>query len=339
MDIVAAYSFLVRPGKNEQLSDSVGGVSIPLSGNLYMMIAAAFFKANNECSIEIVFNPADDGSQKNETRSAIVALLRQPSIERSRVLAERLQMATTNRSGLALFFVAIGIDKSTHQRQIYLARFPADNGVLAEEEDDELRVEFVERVFMKSAYSYKAAVYSGTSFDADFWEGRAVDKQITNHSVEISGYWISDFLDSDFKTTSAVGTKRFANAIRETIRQTDDLEIKEELAAAATLAKGLKGKVITISSFAEQMHLSEKTRAAMVQTLKKPAYAFSSFKFSSKEFQKHIGFRRLHLDNDAILSAPAGKFDTCFSRKAIGGAGQVEISTRGRVVNENLSKA
>jgi hypothetical protein len=242
------------------------------------------------------------------------------------------------RSGLGLFFIVLGCDEKRNNR-IYLARFPADNGILAEESETELRIEFLEKVFMKSAHSYKAVVYEGNSVDADFWDGKAVDKQISNNAVAISGYWISEFLQSDFKTTPEIGTRRLATALREAIRKSQDLEIKEELTCAATLARNLSKQVITIDNFAERMSLSSGAKTAMLELLTKQHFAFAPFRFSTQEFKKHIGFRQLQLNNGALLSAPAGKFDQCFQRTQVQGApGEVEISTRGKIVDESLRK-
>ena len=61
---------------------------------------------------------------------------------------------------------------------------------------------------MKSATSYKAAMYRDGSLTAGFWTGRAIDKQINNRVAPASTYWIEEFLDSDFSTTAAAGTPR-----------------------------------------------------------------------------------------------------------------------------------
>lgn len=337
MRIATAYSFLVHPSKHEEKQPEIGGTQVLLDGDLGFMLQNAFTRAVTECSIDIAFQMASDGSQENEIRDLVVQLVKVPSLERAKALAKKLQSVTTNRSGLGLFFVLIGDNEEGTRKRVYLARFPADNGIVAEEDDDQLRVEFIEQVFMKNALSYKAVVYEGSSGDADFWEGRAIDKQVSNNSVAISGYWIRDFLKSDFKTTSAIGTRRFALALKETIHNCQDLSVKEELTAVATLAKNFKNKVVSIENFGERFGLSNAATTAMSSALAKPSFQFTQFKFSVQEFQKHVRYRQMQLSNGASLSAPAGKFDECFTREpAEDGEGEVQITTRGRVVDEAL---
>jgi putative GTP pyrophosphokinase len=62
--------------------------------------------------------------------------------------------STTHRSGLGLLFLVTGEDDG--ETKIVVSRFPADSGVLAEEKGKGLTVEFLERIFMKGAKSYKA---------------------------------------------------------------------------------------------------------------------------------------------------------------------------------------
>jgi len=107
---------------------------------------------------------------------------------------------------MGLLFLIRGVEGQEHK--VIVSRFPADNGVLAEMNDAELSVEFLQRVFMKSAHSYKAALYQDESFNTGFWQGRVVDRQVADPVVRVSEYWIKGFLDSDFRTTPAAGTRR-----------------------------------------------------------------------------------------------------------------------------------
>ena len=96
---------------------------------------------------------------------------------------------------------------------------------------------------MKNAASYKAAVYSGKSYDHDFWKGKAGDKQINSAESYIASYWIKDFLHSDFLTPGEEGTRRFASAVREAMKHSTDTKTKEEITAFCQLLPGLKGKI------------------------------------------------------------------------------------------------
>jgi len=195
MEISSIFSFLVHPSKNEENQPDIGGAELPLEGNLFQMLFTVFEKANNDCNIEVAFIPTNDEDQTNERRDNIVNLLRNPDINQARILAEHLQFVTTKRSGLGLFFIVLG--KVSDNERVYISRFPADFGIVAEERQGGLNVELIERVFMKNAASYKAVVFDGNNYDSDFWTGQAIDKQINNKSVSISGYWIRDFLMAD----------------------------------------------------------------------------------------------------------------------------------------------
>lgn len=315
MQISEIFSFLVHPSKNEDDQPDIGGAKLPLDGNLYYMLLTVFERAANDCNIEIAFSPSMEGIQFNQRRNQIIELLKNRDIDHARVLAKHLQLVTTKRSGLGLFFVVLGHEDSVNR--IYISRFPADFGIIAEEQKDGLNVELLERVFMKNAASYKAVVFDGNNYDSDFWVGKAIDKQISNKSVAISSYWIREFLSADFRTTSAQGTRRLAIAIKQTIDETSDLEVKEELAAAALLAKSLNGKLIDMENFAERFGISEKSKNALISKLKHPNLRFDQFQFSLSEFSKYVRYKSLQISNGAMLTAPIGKFDKCFTKTCV----------------------
>ena len=337
MEIRNIYSFLVHPGKNEERQLEIGGVEIPLKGNLFSMFSKLFQKAPDECNIDIAFTKAPDGSQNNNCRNEVISIVEDANLAQCRKLAQRLQIVTTKRSGLGLLFVALG--ENELKKRIHISRFPADFGIIAQENDQTLRVELLEQVFMKNAVSYKAAVFEGSNYDSDFWIGRAVDKQISNNSIAISGYWIREFLLSDFRTTAAQGTRRLAIAIKRTMDQTNDIEIKEELAAAARLAKSLNGRVISMTNFGEHFGLSAKTQSALASTLSDPTLRFDQFQFKREEFSKHVKFRSIQINNGAMLTAPTGKFEECFKKEVVAeNASEYRFSTQGRIVDEKLTK-
>src|ERR1041384_7754219 len=132
------------------------------------------------------------------------------TIPRGRLIANRLQAVSTHRSGLGLLFLMKGDVNGEHR--LVISRFPADQGVIAEEHAERLSVEFVERVFMKSAKAYKSVMYSAETPEDGYWQGRAVYLQISGPR-ELSDYWIREFLISELRTTGPAGTKRLAIAI------------------------------------------------------------------------------------------------------------------------------
>src|SRR6185437_5894022 len=212
------------------------------------------------------FNQGPKGAQNNTARDLMLAYMGAPSLESGRAIAQRLEAFTTNRSGLGLLFLLAGKEANDHK--LVISRFPADSAILAQENQQALSVEFLERVFMKSAHSYKAAAYRGASLLAGFWTGKVIDKQISNPAVQASNYWIAQFLDSDFRTTSAAGTRRLAVILRDAARKTDDLAVKGEIAAAVTLAGGLAGQPVSIESFQNHFGLSPAAREAITAELR-----------------------------------------------------------------------
>ena len=335
MQIESIFSFLVHPSKNVQHQPEIGGTKLPLEGNLFNMLSTTFEKAALDCNIDITFTPSPEGDQFNQRRSEIITLLKHRNIDNARMLANHLQTVTTRRSGLGLLFIVLGSEESI--TRVYLARFPADIGIVAEENQNELSVELLERVFMKNAVAYKAVVFDGSNFDVHFWIGKAIDKQISNNSVAISSYWIREFLQADFKTTPAQGTRRLAIAIKQAMNDAKEIEIKEELAAAARLSKSLNGKIMSMDNFAEQFGLSDKTREAVVAKLAHPNLRFDQFQFRTKEFSKHIKYRSIQIDNGALLTATIGNFDRCFTKTPVADdSSEYLFTTQGTIVDESL---
>jgi len=337
MEIQKILSFLVHPGKGQEDQPSIGGTFVPLNGNLYQMLSRLFIKSVTECNIEISFNPAPDGSQQNDCRDEIITLLNEQSAEAGRKLAQRLQNVTTHRSGLGLLFLIVG--RNDHHRRMLVSRFPADYGILAEENQTNLRVEFLEKVFMRNALSYKAVLYEGDSLDSDFWTGRAIDRQVNSNLTDISNYWIREFLISDFMTTPAAGTRRLAIALKEAMRSGVSLQSKEEISAAARLAQGLDGQTISINDVAERFRFSDETQIAVNQQIKHTGLSSDHFIFSTDEFRKVLPYRSLELNNGAILTATVQEFDECFQKEEIQqNPGEFKFITQGSIVDDLLRK-
>jgi hypothetical protein len=218
------------------------------------MLTRLFELADEECDVEIVFRPGEGGRQQNECRDLMVAYAADPSIQAGRLLAGRLQAVSTHRSGLGLLFLMKGEENGKHR--LVVSRFPADQGVIAHENAQRLSVEFVERVFMKNSKAYKSALYESESLERGFWDGHAVDRQISG-SRELSDYWIREFLASELRTTGPAGTRRLAIAIRDGIRSVQELGVRQELIAAVSLLRGQPGRRRSAREIVEQLGLSQ----------------------------------------------------------------------------------
>ena len=177
MQIDSIHSFLIRPGKGAESPEDINGATVARSGRLFEMLKPLFDGAERDCPHKIWFN-SENGKQENICRDELIAYIKNRDIHHGREIAKRLQSVTTHRSGLGLLFLVAGEEDG--ETKIVVSRFPADSGVLAEEKGKGLTVEFLERIFMKSAKSYKAAVYAGKSFVNDFWRGQAADKQVNS---------------------------------------------------------------------------------------------------------------------------------------------------------------
>lgn len=336
MAIQKAHSFLTHPAKARETKPIIRGAAVPAGNPLYDMLSDVLAKSSTECNIDISFN-AIDGKQENPSRSLIIEYIETPTLAKGRKIAEALQAVTTNRSGMGLLFLVLATDGS--KKRLLLSRFPADVGVLAEELGDELSVEFVEKVFMKGANSYKSVVYQDVSTQKGFWDGRATDKQINNSDITISDYWIREFLLSDFKTTSEAGTRRMAVAMRNAIQNTGNIDVKSEIASAAQLVQTLPRQTTSIVAICSRFNFSGATQEAIVKELPNANSATEKFLFSSAEFGRHIQYRSIELDNGGRVVADAARFEKIFIVSRDGDDGSVNISTKGKVVDDRLRKS
>lgn len=332
--IDSVQSFLVHPSKHAEQQPVISGTQIPHEGRLYEMLSSVFARAPQECNIGIQFLPDGQGRAQNECRSLVVDYTRGPNVTTGRAIAQRLQSITTHRSGLGLLFLMKGRDGDQHIAVI--SRFPADQGIVAQEHAQQLSVEFIERVFMKSAKAYKSVFYRSDSFERGFWQGHAVDRQITSGPRELSDYWIRDFLSSELLTTGAAGTKRLAVALREAARGAGDLDIKQELVAAATLLRGQAGQTRSARQFIERVGLSAAAVAVVEKCFAHPTLLDEQFQLDREEFDRHAQYRAVHLDNGALLVAEDATFDGVFHEELVAGDRRIRYTTEGQVVSETL---
>lgn len=334
MSIVHAHSFLVHPGKNEQAQPEIGGATIPRKNRVFAMLSQIYKDADKECDIDIVFRHSADGRQQNDCRELLLAYVRQPNVANGRAIAARLQKITTHRSGLGLLFLVVGSETT---KKLMIARFPADQGVVAQQGGTHLQVEFIERVFMQSARSYKNVIYGGPVGAGGFWRGRAVDKQM-NERRELANYWIVDFLDSELTTTGPAGTKRLAVALRDAIRGANDPDVRGDLLSSARLMRQRHGQTITVRRLCEALGLTPQTLDFLASKLPRRELVDDQFRFDVEEFDKHVMYRSLELDNGATLIAEDARFDDVFHKEARVAGRAVTFSTTGTVVKEQLRK-
>lgn len=329
MALETLYSFLTYPKREEAPT----GVGIPLDDTkLCLMLRGIFDNADKDCNVPIMFT-SEGAKQENVVMNEVETLLEAPSIDLAKPLATRLQGVTTGSSGMGLIFFCVG-KNIEGKPQVVISRFPADEGIVAEKGENALSVQFVDQVFLKNAHAYKAVTYTWSGVKNDLWKGHAVDKQINHGSKSIADYWIVDFLQSDFATSPALGTKRLANALKNALKCTADPIIKAEIASATHLAGNLPKKALSIAGFCDEFHFSENTKKSVLESVDPARLVQEKFKFDSKEFSKIIAFKQVELDSGAVVSAPADKFLKCFVVSEVGDK-KTYIAT-GKIVDQRL---
>jgi hypothetical protein len=335
MNLKVCHSFLVQPGKSLEEQPVISGTAVPNSGSLYRMLSELFARAPNECDIEVVFRPDENGQQQNACRDLLEKYARSPSVTAGRAIAERLQGVTTHRSGLGLLFLMAGSD-ARKRDTLVISRFPTEQGVVAQEQADHLDIEFIERVFMKNAKAYKSAIYATDSLEAGFIEGRATDRQLSRRN-DLSEYWIGEFLTSELRTTGPAGTRRLAEALRDAVRNTNDPGIKQELVSAAHLMKGQNGSTRSAKTIMQRLGISEEATAMLVKAYPRPELINESFTFDTMEFERHILYQAVELDNGATLMAEAAHFPDIFHTESFA-EGRTRYTTEGTIVDQRFRK-
>ncbi|WP_022663689.1 hypothetical protein [Desulfospira joergensenii] len=335
MEIDKIFSFLTYPGKNAEEQPEIGGVEIPKKGKIFKMLNDIFKNSEVDCKIPIIFTSEND-DQKNDVKDEILALMESGSIDDGLILANRLQSVTTKTSGMGLLFFTIGYnDKNS---KMIISRFPADEGIVAEKKSEALKVEFVEQVFLKNAYSYKSVLYQCNIESPNLWKGLAVDKQALPGGKEIAGYWISSFLKSDFQTTPRQGTKRLALALRDAIKKSNDPSIKHEITSSVKLATNITNKAMAISEFCKLFHLSPEATKAVSQNVNPTRLLEDKFVFDKEEFQKYLPYKMIELSNGAILTAESAEFDNCFKSEKRNNSPEIKFTTVGSIVDEKFKR-
>lgn len=217
-----------------------------------------------------------------------------------------------------------------------ISRFPAEEGVVAQESATTLSVEFIERVFMKNTQSYKSAYFTTGSLDAGFWDGRAVDLQIKGPR-DLSAYWIYEFLEADLRTTGPAGSRRLAVAVRDAVKTATNLQVKQELIAAAQLMRGLQGRVVSARTIIEQLAISAPAAEAIERAFSRPELVHESFRLDADEFDKHVLYRTVELDSGAMLVAEDSRWDQIFQSE-LSSEHQTRFWTEGEIIDERLKK-
>src|SRR5262245_6614286 len=341
VELQRIHCFLVHAAKREPTQPAISGTVVPHRGQVFEMLKNIFDTAETQTCTDISFDHDTQGTARNPCRDLLLAYARTHHVDDGRQIALRLQGVTSTGSGMGLLFLMLGGEGAS--TRLVLSRFPAHQGILAQESKESLAVEFLDKVFMRSTTAYKAAVFAGRGDLGTVWAGKAIDKQVNHPGEQVARYWIKDFLASSLRTTPAAGTKRLAVALRSAVQGLRDAQVKSEITAAVTLSAGVTGKTLNAQEFCERYGLSESATAAVKAAMRDERLMQERFQFDADEFRRHVAFRSIELSNGGILTAEASRFDEIFKQEHPAlpehRDDEVVITTQGRVVNERLRKA
>ena len=334
MKIQKIFGFLVPIGKGSDLFEDsqIQGSEILPANKLFNKLLDLFNHSERDCDIKIRFTPKAD-KQKNDVRDLIVNMCNGFTLDSCKPLVKSLIKLTDRKIKDGLLFFIYADD--TADKKLMIARYPSEEAIRVKQEKGEYVFEIIEDVFLKNSRKYKAVYYKKTM--DDFWTGYAVDKQINDDNVkEISDYWIKDFLQSELKLNSTRASEMLARAVRQTISETKNDKVKEELIGATSLVKNIDTKAVTFKSFFDKMNLSKQAKDEVLIKISPPQLAELSFKFSSELFSKNCNYLYKILDNGAIAIAPAVDFPTVWLEEVTKN-GKVRYSTEGKKVKTKIS--
>lgn len=338
MPISSIHSFLVKPLKGQSSAASLGA-HIPLSGQPFTMLSSIFESTDQECKIDIRFQ-ATDGNQSNDIRDKLVAYVgdvsKATSIAKAQSLAEYLQLATTKVSGMGLLFFIRGTEQSGRNKLV-ISRFPADNGIMADDGSGTLSVKFVERIFVKNMQSYKAVAYKNLTPTSNVWKGKAVDRQISDVRNPTSRYWIYDFLKSEFAVTGTLGSERIGDALKKTLSGNVSNDVKAEIMSAATLLKNTSQTPTTARDLLKSLKLSDAAKAAVEANFPSSRSLDETFQFNLTAFSTVFRYRSVVIDKGVMITADAMDFSDKVSSSKVGSETKFEVV--GKVVDDRVTKS
>ncbi len=339
MPITEVFAFLVQPLKGENAEIVSTGVTIQLTGDLFAHLSEVYRKSLNECQIEVALSPSGDGStQHNYFQEIVMEFADLGGLASATKFANRLSGCTTRRSGLGLLFVIRAVENS--HVTVLLSRFPTETAILVDDGDGGLNVKFLDKVFVKTYYTYKAALFTGVIARGEFWDGRVLDKQISTGRDEASQYWVKGFLEGEFKVTSHHGTTRLARALADASAGAS-FDEKRELHHLAAVAENLNGKTTSVSDFIERFGVSDGV-ADRVRSKVKPSAQNEVFVFSKPAYNTVISFRTVETAEGAILTALSSEFEKVFTYETVSRDDtreKVRLTTEGFLAADKLRRS
>ena len=118
---------------------------------------------------------------------------------------------------------------------------------------------------------------------------------------------------------------------------TTDIRTKSELVSACTLG-GYAGKTVSIESLCKKLRLSPAAVDALKAPLKNAALFSDHFQLSAEVLDRAIAFRTEELNNGAMLTADAARFDEVFHKDNIPNTNEVKYTTQGALVDQRIRR-
>lgn len=325
------FGYVAPAHKDSDAAHSViRSTIIEPSSDLFLHIIGLFESAKKDCDIDVSFIP-ESGLQKNAVRSMIIDILKKQTLESGIPLVARLCAYTDKKTKDGLLFIVIA--KKGRRKQICVARLPSETGIMVKNANLELEFEIKDDVFLKNSRRYKAILLEGEGLSSDFWDGKAIDKQINGTNIkDISDYWIKEFLLCDMKMTPQRGSRIFAVAMQKAVQVAASEGEKQEIISASSLLAGRNGKAISIRSAIEESGMSREASEAILSQFDgaEREIAEVKFRFDIEEYMKHFNYRFVFLNNGAIIVASSSRFDDIWHKESVA-EDEVNYSTHGKV--------
>ena len=164
-----------------------------------------------------------------------------------------------------------------------------------------------------------------------------MDRQLNEGAI--SQYWIGEFLESQFRTGGPAGTRRLAIALKKAIRTTTDGSVREELWSAAKLMRNQATVSTSAAKMFQNLGLSAEAVEQITQAMPRPELMRETFQFDRDEFDSHVAYRSIELDNGGVMIADNERFENVFrSEKIRGTAHEIRFTTQGKIVNQQTRK-
>ena len=119
-------------------------------------------------------------------------------------------------------------------------------------------------------------------------------------------------------------------------RDAGNLDLKEEIIAISKLARQVN-EPLSVNERLTRLNVSQPAQELVRKHLPRGEIAADRFQLDTEEYDRHIKYRSVSLDNGAIITALADEFDQCFIRQEVGGQ-RVRFATEGKVTDDRLKK-